>query len=155
MSDPFAVDRLREQLVDAVMPDAERWGYPEDAFDGAKAFADASLPIIIALYTDHLIRRLLPIVAAYGDAREAAGREQAAQAMRGLQPGDTVVCVDDDGGRISLLGRGETSVVRWSSEPGPEQLVIMQDCNAEWSARRFSLARGSGVAVQPTPGKRP
>jgi hypothetical protein len=137
MSDLSAVDQLREQLNITAM----RSGIPYN--------------LMGPLYTDHLIRRLLPIVAAYGDAREAAGREQAAQAMRGLQPGDTVVCVDDDGGRISLLGRGETSVVRWSSEPGPELLVIMQDCNAEWSARRFSLARGSGVAVQPTPGKRP
>jgi hypothetical protein len=53
---------------------------------------------------------------------------------------------------LARLGRGETSVVRWSSEPGPEQLVIMQDCNMEWFARRFALARGFGVAVQPTPG---
>jgi hypothetical protein len=102
MSDPFAVDRLREQLVDAVMPDAERWGYPEDAFDGAKAFADASLPIIIA----------------FGDAREAAGREQAADES-----------YYDDGWHDGLTFSAG---------------LIRAQANL-----------GSGVAVQPTPGKQP
>jgi hypothetical protein len=123
MSDPFAVDRLREQLVDAVMPDAERWGYPEDAFDGAKAFADASLPIIIA----------------FGDAREAAGREQG--------KGWAVMAIEAE--QAALVANGYVADESYYDDGWHDGLTFSA------GLIRAQANLGSGVAVQPTPGKQP
>jgi hypothetical protein len=113
MSDLSAVDQLREQLNITAM----RSGIPYN--------------LMGPLYTDHLIRRLLPIVAAYGDAREAAGREQ------GRQDAAEAVSVYRDEvlasfSRDETLGRTMAAVAN------------------EWLSRARSAARGSGVVVQPT-----
>jgi hypothetical protein len=94
MSDSSAVDRLREQLNIALSASCRD---PLTVWQRAGA-----------------ITALFPVIAAFGDAREAAGREQAAQAIR-------------DHFETGQLGRS-----RWAE-----------------------VARGSGVAVQPTPGKQP
>jgi hypothetical protein len=118
VSDSSAVDRLREQLIEAltqiVDPSISPAAMWRESAKHANHFYDGTCPLC-RKDIPAIIHALLPIVAAFGVAREAAGREQGRQDERTRIENALAAWVDDD--------------------PGDEI--------------------GSGVAVQPTPGKQP
>jgi hypothetical protein len=123
MSDPVsdlsAVDQLREQLTAVVGGELRiRFGPDWDWLSVSEAVTGS----------------MLPLVAAFGDAREAAGQEQGRQ--KGLNEAFEKVRRVDDG---------------WTSK---SERAAIASCAA--AVMRLATApRGSGVSVQPTLGKQP
>jgi hypothetical protein len=120
MSDLSAVDRLREQLELAMTDVVLGWG--------VLPYVKAENAVAV-----DLVPLAMAALHAYGDAREAAGREQ------GRQDAAEAVSVYRDEvlasfSRDETLGRTMAAVAN------------------EWLSRARWAARGSGVAVQPTPG---
>jgi hypothetical protein len=127
VSDSSAVDRLREQLIEAltqiVDPSISPAAMWRESAKHANHFYDGTCPLC-RKDIPAIIHALLPIVAAFGDAREAAGREQGRQdAAEAIL--EAAVTTD-----TPMIGRA-------------------------WLGEAARLARGSGVSVQPTPEEQP
>jgi hypothetical protein len=124
MSDLSAVDRLREQLELAMTDVVLGWG--------VLPYVKAENAVAV-----DLVPLAMAALHAYGDAREAAGREQ----ERDLQL--TLRSVELAAGVIGETFNRDADVTQ-------EWIRLVTKLHSE--RRQADAARGSGVAVQPTPG---